>query len=70
MELKEFVQRLNKLSEKYGDDTEVIMADNMPVVNPIYSNNYPSKSSIVITDTKQSKSIVQPMKNYKPVISK
>ena len=50
MKLKEFVQRLDELSEKHGDDTEVIMADNVPVVNPVFSEDYPSKKSIVITD--------------------
>lgn len=52
MKLTEFIQRLNELSRKYGDDAEVIMADNIPVVSPVFSEDYPNKKSIVITDKK------------------
>lgn len=50
MKLKKFIQKLEKLSEKHGDNIEVIMADNISVVDPIFSSDYPSKKSIVITD--------------------
>lgn len=36
MKLKKFIQKLEKLLGKYGDNTEVIMADNMPVVDPVF----------------------------------
>jgi len=52
MKLKKFVQKLEELSEKYGDDIEIIMADNMSVVDPIFSSDYPGKKNIVITDEK------------------
>lgn len=52
MKLKIFIQELEKLSEKHGDDTEVIMADNVPIINPVFSENYPNKKSVVITDEK------------------
>ena len=50
MKLKNFIQKLEKLSEKHGDDAEVIMADGISVVNPVFSIKYPNKESIVITD--------------------
>ena len=52
MKLQEFIQKLKKFSGKYGDDVEVIMADNIPVVNPVFSTKYPNKKSVVITDKK------------------
>ena len=50
MKLKKFIQKLEKLARKYGSDSEVIMADNIPVVTPVFSKKYPSKKNIVITD--------------------
>lgn len=52
MKLKKFIEKLKRIAKKYGDDAEVIMADNIPVINPIFSKNYPRKKSIVITDKK------------------
>ena len=52
MTLKQFIHKLEKLAEIHGDNSEVIMADNVPVVNPIFSNKYYSKKSIIITDIK------------------
>ena len=52
MKLKEFIQKLETIAKKHGDDTEVIMADNMPVIDPIFLKNYPDKKNIVITDEK------------------
>ncbi len=50
MKLKKFIQKLTKLSKQYGDNVEVIMADNIPVVNPVFSEKYQNKKSIIITD--------------------
>jgi len=52
MRLKEFIKKLQGISKKHGDDAKVIMADNVPVVNPIFSKDYPSKKNVVITDKK------------------
>ena len=50
MELKKFIQKLKKVAEKHGDDAEVIMADNIPVVSPVFSRKYPDGKNVVITD--------------------
>jgi len=52
MILKEFIQRLEKIAKKHGDDAEVTMADNISVINPVFSKDYPNKRNIVITDKK------------------
>ena len=43
MKLKEFIKKLKKIERKHGNDLEVIMADNIPVVNPVFSDKYPGK---------------------------
>ncbi|MCK5465897.1 hypothetical protein KAI56_00150 [Candidatus Parcubacteria bacterium] len=50
MKLKEFIEKLRRVAEKHGDDAEVIMADNIPVVNPVFSKKYPDGKNVVITD--------------------
>lgn len=51
MKLKEFIKELKYIAKKKGDDLEVIMADNIDVVSPKFSDKYPrSKSCVVITD--------------------
>lgn len=50
MKLKVFIQNLKRFAEKQGEDIEVIMADNTPVVKPIFSKKYPNDKSVVITD--------------------
>jgi len=50
MKLKVFIQKLNNLAEKHGDETEVIMADNVSVVDPVFSEKYLNKKKIIITD--------------------
>ncbi|MBU1036426.1 hypothetical protein KKF32_00130 [Patescibacteria group bacterium] len=50
MKLKEFIEKLERIAKKYGDDAKVIMADNIPVINPVFSEKYPSKKNVVITD--------------------
>ena len=52
MKLKEFIQKLEKIAKKHGDDAKVVMADNIPVVNPVFSEKYPDKKNVVITDKK------------------
>ena len=51
MELKEFIKKLEKIAKEYGDDTKVVMADNIPVVSPVFlEKNYFDKKVVVITD--------------------
>ncbi len=50
MKLKDFIEQLKAIAKKKGDNLEVIMADNMPVVSPKFSGKYPgSKPCVVIT---------------------
>ncbi|MFY9457508.1 MAG: hypothetical protein WAP23_01070 [Candidatus Spechtbacterales bacterium] len=53
MKLERFIKKLEKLAEKYGGNLEVIMADNAPVVDPIFSLCYPGRENVVITDEEQ-----------------
>ena len=50
MKLKIFIEKLVGISKEHGDELEVIMADAIPVVEPILSRDYPSGKSVVITD--------------------
>ena len=50
MKLKEFIQKLERIAKKHGDDVGVIMADNVPVINPIFSKKYSDNKNVVITD--------------------
>ena len=52
MKLKNFIQKLENIAKKHGDDAEVVMADNIPVVNPVFSKNYSNIKSVIITDGK------------------
>jgi len=51
MKLRDFIKELKIIAKKKGDNLEVIMADNISVVSPRFSNKYPRpKSCVVITD--------------------
>ena len=51
MKLKEFIRKLKAITKKKGDDLSVVMADNIPVVSPKFSDKCPGpKPSVVITD--------------------
>ena len=52
MKLKKFIQKLEKIAKEYGDDTGVVMADNISVVDPVFSEKYPDKKNVIITDKK------------------
>ena len=52
MKLKKFIQKLERIARDHGGDTRVAMADSISVVNPVFSEKYPSKKSVVITDKK------------------
>ena len=50
MKLKDFIKKLNNLAQEHGDDAEVIMADGIPVVDPVFSDGYSAGKNVVITD--------------------
>ncbi|MBI2050489.1 MAG: hypothetical protein HYT31_01645 [Parcubacteria group bacterium] len=50
MKLIDFIKKLNHIAEEYGGDAEVIMADELPVVDPVFSDKYSVGKSVVITD--------------------
>ena len=47
MKLKDFIKKLEEISKKHGGDLEVIMADDIPVVNPFFLE---AEAKVVITD--------------------
>lgn len=51
MKIKEFINRLQEISKKHGEEIDVIMADNIPVIDPVFSKNYLGQK-VVITDGK------------------
>jgi len=51
MRLKEFIKKLKEIAEEHGDTVEVVMADNIPVVEPAFLKSFPDKK-VVITDEK------------------
>ncbi len=51
MKLGQLIRQLQNLSSKHGGDTEVIMADDEPVVRAVFCDKYPTPS-VVITDRK------------------
>lgn len=52
MKLNKFIQKLIEIKEKEGDNMEVVMADNIPVVEPVLFKNILDEKVIVITDQK------------------
>jgi len=52
MKLKKFIKKLQEIREKYGEDVEVIMADYIPVVYPVFSSDKYLGDKVVITDEK------------------
>lgn len=50
MTIKKFIKKLEKIVNEHGDDIKVIMADNIPVVSPVFLKKYPDKKNVIITD--------------------
>ena len=51
MRLKDFIRELKVIAKKKGDNLEVVMADNIPVVSPKFSDKcHEPKPCVVITD--------------------
>ena len=51
MKLGKFIKELRKIGEKQGRNLEVVMADNVSVIKPVFSDKYYGKK-VVITDQK------------------
>ena len=51
MKLKKFIEKLSQIQKEQGKNLEVVMADNLPVVEPVFSDKYYGKK-VVITDGK------------------
>ncbi len=52
MKLKQFIEKLKEIKKDHGGDVEVIMADNVSVVDPVFSGEYSGKKNVVVTDVK------------------
>lgn len=50
MKLKDFIEKLEKIRKENGDDIKVIMADNISIISPIFTKDYPDGKNVVITD--------------------
>ncbi len=49
MTLKEFIKKLKKISSEHGENMEVVMADNILVVEPVFLKEYYG-GKVIITD--------------------
>jgi len=52
MKLKEFIKKLQEIKKIHGNNLEVIMADDIPVISPVFSDQYDDIKKVVITDQK------------------
>ena len=50
MTLKEFISKLEVIAKERGDSYEVVMADDIPVVDPIFINDLIFGRKVVVTD--------------------
>lgn len=50
MKLKKFIEELTKIEKEHGGNLQVIMADAITVVSPVFSNKYHRGKKVVITD--------------------
>jgi len=52
MKLENFINQLKNIEKKKGDSMQVMMADCMPVVEPVISLDRKGRKCVVITDKK------------------
>ena len=50
MKLKNFIKKLENIKEKQSEDLEVVMADNISAIKPIFKKNYFGRDKVIITD--------------------
>jgi len=51
MKLKKFIEILEKIEKEHEEDLEVVMADNISVVKPLFINSSFGKK-VIVTDQK------------------
>ncbi len=51
MKLENFIKKLEEIRVEQGENLEVVMTGNMPVVEPVFSEEYLGKK-VIITDEK------------------
>ena len=49
MKLKKLINQLQNISQKHGEEVEVILADNEPIIKAVFCDKY-NQPSVVITD--------------------
>lgn len=52
MKLKKFIKKLQKISKEHKTSIDVVMADGIKIVDPVYLENFVNKKVVVITDEK------------------
>jgi hypothetical protein len=52
MKLNKFIKKLQEIKNREGDNVEIIMADNIPVVGPVFLENFANRKVVIITDEK------------------
>ncbi len=52
MTIKKFIEKLEKIAKKHGNNIQVKMADGIKVVDPVYLNKFIKKETVIITDQK------------------
>lgn len=52
MKLKKFIEYLEVIQKGCDDDMEVVMADFIPIVEPVLLNSRSGKACVVVTDKK------------------
>ncbi|MFA6552108.1 MAG: hypothetical protein WCT19_01240 [Candidatus Paceibacterota bacterium] len=52
MKLKKFIKKLEKIDRESTTSIDVVMADGIPVVSPVYLDDFINKKVVVITDQK------------------
>ncbi|MES2315089.1 MAG: hypothetical protein V4524_04115 [Patescibacteria group bacterium] len=50
MTLNEFINKLEMIAKEHGGSDEVVMADFIPIVDPVYVDGFIFGRKIVITD--------------------
>lgn len=50
MTLNEFINKLEVIAKEHSGSDEVVMADDIPVVDPVYINDLIFGSKVIITD--------------------
>lgn len=52
MKLKNFIKKLEQIRIKHGENLEVVMADNISVIVPVFKKKYPNREKVIVTDKK------------------